>query len=252
MQEEERESPATRRRRLAFQRRQKDFLRIALAKFKESGIESFTLTGLAAESDYSKGTWYNHFGSISDVIVAIATENAMQQQQYFREIFSEENRPLDWKVTSIFLDYVSHAITNPEMWTCGVLSRTWARGEGDVSLEGIASLDAAEGANQEIVLRMLREGDRLAVRGEGADEALRRAKFALHTVRAAAAGLCVLNVVDNNYAWAQETAYEQTITLILSTLETVRLPVDRVTPPEKLWESSRGRVRRLSYEWIIP
>ena len=227
------------RRKRNFGLRHQEFLKLAIKSFQEKGIEGITLTELAARSEYSKGTWYNHFSSSAEVIASLAVCNARLLTRYCGEIAASQQEMLSNKLTSVFFDHVNHAIVNQEIWTCGVLAKTWRGNETDRSLW--EDLEVAEKETAVIVLDLCREtGSQLRE-----DELNRN----LDTVRAAVAGLCVLNVVRPVYTWAKTVSQEQSIGLVLAAIREAGLEPAPEGTVSTLWQQSRDRVERLSAEW---
>lgn len=233
------------RRSLAFARRQEDFLKIAIMHFRENGLGEITLTELAARSEYSKGTWYNHFKSSGSVIIALAELNATLQAQCFKEIVSDSSIDGREKLTAVFFDYVNHAILNPEIWTCGIIARIW-RGDNETDSDPARDkLRQAEELTEQIVVDL--------VAPQGGNEYKDKLELfaALDTVRAAAAGLCILNVVRPAYTWAKSVNNKQSIGLISTALTEAGFIPAPIETRARLWTNSYARTDRISARWQI-
>lgn len=233
------------RRSLAFSRRQEDFLKIAIMHFRENGLGKITLTELAARSEYSKGTWYNHFKSSGAVIVALAELNATLQAQCFKEIVNDSSIEGREKLTAVFFDYVNHAILNPEIWTCGIIARIWRGDNESDSDPAREKLYRAEELTEQVVVDLV-----ASQKGSGNRDKL-ELLAALDTIRAAAAGLCILNVVQPTYTWVKSVSGKQSIGLISAALiEAGFIPAPKETRA-RLWTESYARTDRISAQWQI-
>jgi AcrR family transcriptional regulator len=236
-------SKAEARRRAAFEQRHDQFLKLALSHFHTNGLGDITLTELAARSEFSKGTWYNHFDSSASVIISLAELNAKLQAQYFLEIVSDPTVRESHKLTSVFFDYVNHAILNPEIWTCGIVARVWRANDYSEPDPLRECLRQAEGVNQQIVIDLCesigekRNGDELIPR--------------LDMVRAAAAGLCILNVVQPTYTWAKNVSAQQSIDLITAAMTQAGFEPAHEDERVEVWEASVVRTERMSADWRI-
>lgn len=233
------------RRKELFEHRDREFLRAAIRQFRDNGVGNLTLTNLANKSDYSKGTWYNHFSSNFSLIVSLAEVNARLQFQYFSAIVEDKALKASEKLTSIFFDYINHAVLNPEIWLCGIIARVWHSDSAELNDEKYHKLRSAEEMNRALVVELVSESNK--------DKTRTTAEIltSLDTIRAATAGLCILNIVDPNYAWSKRTFESQSIDLIVATINHCGLIAAKKESCEQLWGDSIRRTRKISSEWQI-
>ena len=131
-----------------------DFLGQFLEVVGERGATSVTLQMLAERSEFSKATWYNHFGSIDEIWTDIATLNSTMQKAYFDEC-ARAPVSADARKLLVFAVYLRHSIDNPVIWKIATVHRMQAaptpHGE-------VANLLAAEGRVRQAVAALLHAG----------------------------------------------------------------------------------------------
>jgi hypothetical protein len=115
-------------------------------------------------------------------------------------------------------------------------------GDPDPSRE---QLRLVEERNREIVVNLV------ASLGGNEDRTSGELRGALDTVRAAAAGLCVLNVVRTDYTWAKSVAAQQSIGLISAAVAEAGFTPAPEEARAALWAGSYARTERISATWRV-
>lgn len=233
------------RRAANFSNRHREFLLAAIASMRSDGVTAVNLTDLAADSSYSKGTWYNHFRSAEALLVDIAVVNADIQHAYIADIIAARSLDGGAKLASVFISFVAHAITHPEIWTLGINARIWDKKPEAGVNEAVERLTAVEDRNYELILDLAYTAQ-LEPRDEDATTA------ALDIVRAAADGLGVLTTAKAEHRWSREVTTRQTGALLTSSLAAAGFRCPSQSEMDQLCTQSWERVGRMSGEWLIP
>jgi AcrR family transcriptional regulator len=66
-----------------FEKREEEFLTLARRMISEDGLAGFTMDRLAASTEYSKGTIYQHFASKEDVVCALGVQSIKRRVAWF-------------------------------------------------------------------------------------------------------------------------------------------------------------------------
>ncbi|CZF83741.1 Bacterial regulatory proteins, tetR family [Grimontia marina] len=130
------------RKQLAIREREKELMAIAREVVEREGFAHLTMDKIAAASDYSKGTVYNHFSSKEDLIAALAIEAVLKEITFFQRAFNFEGTSRD-KVVAMHAGYHIFSQLEPVMSMCAIVSRTSAVKE-KASTARLAKLEEME------------------------------------------------------------------------------------------------------------
>lgn len=111
------EMGATERKLQELEQREAMLLDAAHALLEEVGFSNLTLEKLAARTDFSKGTMYNHFSSKEDLLTALCVRGLqMQLAAYLRvRTFSDLSRE---RIMALHYAYHIYARRNPTLFMC--------------------------------------------------------------------------------------------------------------------------------------
>ncbi|MFK5948790.1 MAG: TetR/AcrR family transcriptional regulator [Methylococcales bacterium] len=98
---------------------------LALKIMHKDGNSSLSMETLTAQSDYSKGTIYNHFSCKEDLLSAISIQSMVQLKDLFSRaiLFKGNTRE---RLIAIQFAYLVHAQLNPEQFMCILTCKTTA------------------------------------------------------------------------------------------------------------------------------
>ncbi|MEZ0092835.1 TetR/AcrR family transcriptional regulator [Streptacidiphilus sp. EB129] len=103
--------------------REQMLVQLALEMIRRDGFHNLTLSRLAEESAFSKGTVYNHFTCREDLLIELSAESARRQLRYFQAIAD-----LPWGAVQtlygLALAYMHHAEVSPVLFECSITART--------------------------------------------------------------------------------------------------------------------------------
>ncbi|WP_116953090.1 TetR/AcrR family transcriptional regulator [Jiangella endophytica] len=238
-------SEAAQRRAERFSARHHRFVRAALLRMRRHGLSGVNLTDLAADSPYSKGTWYNHFSSAEALYLDVALINAELHTRYVDDIRDDPTLDPSARLVSVFISSVAHAIAHPEIWNLGINARMWNKSPDDDVTGSVRRLAESERAIYGHILEFACAAQVDPGRGE---EELTRA---LDMVRAAADGLSVLTTTKPDHRWTREVTTRQTGALLRGALTVAGFNCPPPNEMDALCAKSRERVSKLSGEWLL-
>jgi AcrR family transcriptional regulator len=136
--------------------RENDLLRVARRLFLTKGIDGLTMEKLAAGTNYSKGTIYQHFSSKEDVLAALCLESSRIRYGLLERATLFKGRSRERALAVSKADYIVYRL-HPDYWRVeqltDVLSLT-----SKISPARRASLDALIERCAGIALGIIRDG----------------------------------------------------------------------------------------------
>jgi len=136
--------------------RETEFLRVARLLFLANGMDGLTMDKLAAGTEYSKGTIYQHFASKEDVLAALCLESGRFRLSLLERAALFKGRSRERALAVAKADYIVFRL-HLDFWRTeqliNVLSLT-----AKISAVRKASLDALEERSAGIALGVIRDG----------------------------------------------------------------------------------------------
>lgn len=136
--------------------REYDLLRVARRLFLSKGIDGLTMEKLAAGTNYSKGTIYQHFASKEDVLAALCLESSRIRYGLLERAALFKGRSRERALAIAKADYIVYRL-HPDYWRVeqltDVLSLT-----SKISPARRASLDALIERCAGIAIGIIRDG----------------------------------------------------------------------------------------------
>jgi AcrR family transcriptional regulator len=103
--------------------REAQLLVIAEQLVAKEGFANFTMDKLTANSDYSKGTIYNHFNSKEDLITALCVKSLTTELALFKQAITFKGNSRE-KCLAVLYAYHLHAFEDPTLFMCVLSAKT--------------------------------------------------------------------------------------------------------------------------------
>ena len=113
------------KRQLAIAKREAELLVIAEKLVCEHGFANFTMDKLTANTNYSKGTIYNHFISKEDLITALCIKSLTAEIELFKQAIEFPGNSRE-KCLAVLYAYQKHAFEHPILFMCVLSAKTHA------------------------------------------------------------------------------------------------------------------------------
>lgn len=159
------------------------------------GLHNLTLARLATEAGYSKGTIYNHFTCREDLLVALSTDSAKRQIQYYQAIAD-----LPWDgvraLYGLMLAYMRHAETAPELFESSIAALTNAVG-ALASPERLERRDVVDRQMGQVIGAVVERTEREGV----FKHPVLSPEAALDALRSAVLGYTVTHLLSRRFQW---------------------------------------------------
>lgn len=140
----------------ALENRENDLLRVARHLFLTKGIDGLTMEKLAAGTNYSKGTIYQHFSSKEDVLAALCVQSSRIRYGLLERATVFKGRSRERALAVAKADYIVYRL-HPDYWrveqVTDILSLT-----SKISPTRRASLDALVERCAGIAIGIIRDG----------------------------------------------------------------------------------------------
>ena len=101
----------------ALMERDEMLLETSLVLLEEMGFASLTLEKIAARTDFSKGTIYNHFTSKEDLLTALCVQGLQAQLEMYRKVFDFQGNTRE-RVLGMHFAYNLYARRHPLLFMC--------------------------------------------------------------------------------------------------------------------------------------
>ncbi|MFJ9105818.1 TetR/AcrR family transcriptional regulator [Streptomyces sp. NPDC102405] len=226
--------------------RDQKLVRVALDMAGRDGFHNLTLGKLAEEAGYSKGTVYNHFTCLEDLLVEISAESARRQLRYFQAIAD-----LPWDgvrhVYGMALAYMRHAEVAPMLFESSLTGRATDAVCQVASEQRIKRRDLIEAQMAQVVGYAV---ERSVAEG-GFDNAEVEAAVAVDALRAYILGYAAMHLLSPRFLWSGEKALDarlKVMTSMISGLGWTRLAADDVA---KLYGEVAGIVDSITAQHAV-
>jgi AcrR family transcriptional regulator len=190
--------------------RDQKLVRVALDMASRDGFHHLTLGKLAEEAGYSKGTVYNHFTCLEDLLVELSAESARCQLRYFQAIAD-----LPWDgVRSVYgmaLAYMRHAEVAPVLFECSITARTDAVCQA-ASEQRLKRRDLVEAQMAQVVGYAV---ERSVAEGGFANAEV-QAAVAVDALRAYILGYAAMHLLSRRFVWSGEGGLDARLKVMTS------------------------------------
>jgi AcrR family transcriptional regulator len=136
--------------------RESDCLRVARRLFLTKGIDGLTMEKIAADTELSKGTIYQHFSSKEDVLAALCLESGLFRLSLLERAALFKGRSRERAVAVAKADYIVFRL-HPDYWQTEQLTNVLSL-TAKISSARKASLEAVAERSAGIALGMIRDG----------------------------------------------------------------------------------------------
>lgn len=119
------DKPVLSKRQQTIANREAELLNIAEKLVCEYGFANFTMDKLTANTNYSKGTIYNHFISKEDLITALCIKSLTAEIELFKQAMTFPGNSRE-KCLAVLYAYQKHAFEHPILFMCVLSAKTQA------------------------------------------------------------------------------------------------------------------------------
>ncbi|RLA63377.1 MAG: TetR/AcrR family transcriptional regulator [Epsilonproteobacteria bacterium] len=103
--------------------REKELIALAMEIMHKDGVSSLTMDKLTAQSDFSKGTIYNHFSCKEDILSAISITSLAELNPLFSRAVRFKGTTRE-RLLAVNFAYMLKAKLNPEQFMCVLSCKT--------------------------------------------------------------------------------------------------------------------------------
>jgi AcrR family transcriptional regulator len=113
-------------------------LTIAREQLEASGVQHLSLRKLAEQAGVSRTAPYHHFKDKNALLSALAEQGFQEWQETAKAIFDDESDDAVGKFQRFVVEYVSHAVNNPQVYDLMFGNVLWKHDKASDSLKSVA------------------------------------------------------------------------------------------------------------------
>lgn len=100
----------------AAQERKLKIVALAETRFVQKGYEQTTVDELVNELGLAKGTYYYHFDSKQDLMIAVAEKLILETSRKLGEVYEREDQDSAWRIRNVLKTYQDDFYRNKDIW----------------------------------------------------------------------------------------------------------------------------------------
>jgi AcrR family transcriptional regulator len=103
--------------RAAAQEREARIVELAEKLFVRNGYDNTTVDQIVSEMRLAKGTYYYHFESKEDLLIAVSEKLIFDTSSKLLAVYSQKDRDIIWRIRNVLKTYQDDFYRNKHIWT---------------------------------------------------------------------------------------------------------------------------------------
>jgi AcrR family transcriptional regulator len=100
----------------AAQERRAKIVALAEKRFIQKGYEQTTVDQIVDEMGIAKGTYYYHFDSKEDLMIAVSDKLVQETSAKLMAVYNQKDKDIVWRIRNVLKTYVDDFYKNKDIW----------------------------------------------------------------------------------------------------------------------------------------